>query len=398
MNFGKIPLDAEVLAFWSDVRSFMQEHVTESLLDEERLHGSGFSEEFHLALGEKGWVAPNWPESEGGANLDSIRTHILRLELVRSGAPIVLAVATLLPPVSIRMFGSQWLQDEILPGVASGHIRICLGYTEPDTGSDLAQVRTRAIRDGDDWVVTGQKMFTTGAQHCQYCFLLVRTNPSATHGGLTVLLMPLDLPGIEIQPIDTLGGERTNSVFYDEVRVPDRYRVGDVDAGWTVITGALGAEHGVLPGSNEVSLASGGGSYTNVLDLALSAAVSWAEEPGPDGRRPIDDRLIRDRLASVVVDLEACRLLNGPHGRVLSSERLIADVADLIDLVGSSGSLAHGQEGAIAGGYLEYAHRFAQGTATYGGTVEIHRNIVAERYLGLPRSTPRRISVASDAG
>ena len=390
MDFSQIDLDDDLRAFWTDVRSFMEHHVTESVLLEERRTGSGFCEDLHLAMGNRGWVAPDWPAAEGGAGLDAVRTHILRHELRRSGAPSILAGTTLLPPVSIRMFGTTALQREILPGVAKGIIRICLGYTEPDTGSDLAGVRTRATRDGDDWIVNGQKMFTTGAQHCQFCFLLARSDPTASkHRGLTVLLVPLDLPGIEIRPIGTLGGERTNFVFYDDVRVPDRYRIGEEGAGWMVISGALGAEHHLSDDTNRIPLNSGGGSYTPVLARALDAAVSWAEAPGPNGRRPIDDPTVRERLARVCAHIEACEVATGPHGRVLSSQLLIEDAADLLDLVGPAALLSNGQEGSVAGGYLEYAHRFAQGTAIYGGTVEIHRSMIAERFLGLPRSTPK---------
>lgn len=126
----------------------------------------------------------------------------------------------------------------MLPGVARGTVRICLGYTEPDTGSDLANVKTRSTRDSDEWVLTGQKMFTTDAQHCQYSFLVARTNPDAArHWGLTMFLVPLEVAGVEITAIHTLGGERTNFVFYDNVRIGDHYRLGPVDHGWMVLNG-----------------------------------------------------------------------------------------------------------------------------------------------------------------
>jgi alkylation response protein AidB-like acyl-CoA dehydrogenase len=271
--------------------------------------------------------------------------------------------------------------------VASGEICFCLGYTEPDTGSDLAAVRTKAERDGNEWVINGQKMFTTGAQNCRYAFLVTRTNPEAPkHRGITMFLCPLDRA--VIQEVHTLGGERTNMVFFDDVRIDDRYRLGDVDQGWGVLLGPLSTEHGMGNGSGP-AIEARGGMYGRATIDALRVAIEWAEKPDPDGNRPIDDRTVRRRLAKVALDLEAMSLAPGPIGRIVSSEYLIRSARDLIDLVGPVGLLPNGAPGAIGGGWLEYSHRFAQGTATYGGTTDVHRNIIAERMLGLPRSTPR---------
>ena len=187
-----------------------------------------------------------------------VRAAIVAREYTRSGAPAILAGTTLLPAIAIRNHGSEQLQREVLPGIANGTIRVCLGYTEPDAGSDLAAVRTRAVRDGDEWILNGQKMFTTGAQFCQYSFCLTRTNPDvAKHKGLTVFLVPLDLPGIEIRGIGTVGGERTNFVHYDDVRVPDHFRLGAVDAGWTVVSEPLAQEHGIGRGDDARDRAAG---------------------------------------------------------------------------------------------------------------------------------------------
>ena len=243
MDFGLIDLDEPTRRFCREVREFFEEHVTEAVLEDERRHGGGFSESLHLAMGKRGWVAPRWPLEEGGADLTALQARVVAEELARSGAPYILASTTMLPPIAIRMFGSPELQAEIIPKIADGTARICLGYTEPDCGSDLAAVRTRAVRDGDAWVINGQKMFTTGAQHSQFCFLLARTNSSVpVHKGLTVFLLPMDTPGVEIRPIGTLGGERTNFVYLQDVRIEDRWRLGDVDSGWGVIAAPLAAE------------------------------------------------------------------------------------------------------------------------------------------------------------
>ena len=251
----------------------------------ERQTGGGFDEPLHLAMGERGWVAPTWPASEGGAGLDSLRAAIVAREFTRSGAPPILAGTTLLPASAIRAHGSEQLQREVLPGIANGTIRVCLGYTEPDAGSDLAAVRTRAVRDGDEWIVNGQKMFTTGAQFCQYSFCLTRTNPDvAKHKGLTVFLVPLDLPGIEIRGIGTVGGERTNFVHYDDVRVPDHFRLGAVDAGWTVVSEPLAHEHGL--GRDDELAIEPPGSYVNTTRRLLAAVVDELRGAVDDAGRP----------------------------------------------------------------------------------------------------------------
>ncbi|HQV58982.1 MAG TPA: acyl-CoA dehydrogenase family protein, partial [Ilumatobacteraceae bacterium] len=246
MNFATIDLDADTVAFWAEVRAFFDEHVTDEVLENERLHGGGFDEGLHLAMGQRGWVAPRWAPEDGGAGLDGRKASIISRELGRSGAPTILTTTTLLPPVAIRMFANDEVKAEVLPKVADGTVRVCLGYTEPDCGSDLAAVRTRAERDGDEWLINGTKMFTTGAQFCQYCFLLARTDPELPkHKGLTVFLVPLDLPGIEIRPVETLGGERTNFVYLEDVRVADKYRLGAVNDGWNVVSAPLKHEHGM---------------------------------------------------------------------------------------------------------------------------------------------------------
>jgi alkylation response protein AidB-like acyl-CoA dehydrogenase len=207
-----------------------------------------------------------------------------------------------------------------------------------------------------------------------------------------MFLCPLE--GTEIRPVQTLGGERTNMVYYSGHRIADRYRLGPVDQGWRVIATALDAEHKIGPGDQ--GLESRGGSYGYAAGVALDAAVEWAQTPGPDGEAPISDPLVRARLAEAALEVELATITPGPMGRIVSSESCIRVADDLIDVVGPAGLLAHGEPGAIGDGWLEYAHRYAQGTAIYGGSTEIHRNIVAERILGLPRSTPSSRRVDAD--
>ncbi|BBX00972.1 hypothetical protein BST36_24360 [Mycolicibacterium moriokaense] len=388
MNFGSIELDQDTLAFWREVRGFFAEHVTDELLDEERANGGGFNEALHLAMGERGWVAPQWSTAEGGAGLDPRRAQIIQHEFYGSGAPYILAGTTLLPPIAIRIFGSPEIQAEILPRVADGTVRICLGYTEPDCGSDLAAVRTRAERDGDDWIINGQKMFTTGAQFSQYCFLLTRTDPTVpAHKGLTVFLLPLDTPGVEIRPIDTLGGERTNFVYLQDVRIDDRWRLGEVNQGWSVVAAPLNAEHGIRP-EEETTLV--GGPYLAECERLVAAFIEWAHQQTGSAGTLLDEEAVQEKLGEILLAAELTRSADGPPARILSSELLNRTASQLIALVGPTALLERGAEDAASAGAFEAGFRFAPATAIYGGSTDIARNVIAERFLGLPRSTPRR--------
>jgi alkylation response protein AidB-like acyl-CoA dehydrogenase len=324
-----------------------------------------------------------WPEELGGSGLDAVRTRIVELELERSDAPEVITQTTPLPAIAVRQFADAELKARVLPGIADGSVNICLGYTEPDCGSDLASTRTRAVRDGDDWIVNGQKMFTTGAQFCQYCLCLTRTDPDAPkHRGLTVFLVPLDLPGIEIRPIRTLGGERTNFVHFDDVRVPDHYRLGGVNEGWSVLQAPLAAEHGMNTRSD--LSASPGRINIHKSRWLFEAAVAHLRASGE-----LDDVPTREKLARVAMDIEVAAVAAGPLARVLSAEVFVRAAALLVDLVGPAALLTHGADGSAADGALEELWRFAPGTRIYGGTTDIFRNLIAEQYLKLPRSTPK---------
>jgi alkylation response protein AidB-like acyl-CoA dehydrogenase len=389
VNFSALELDEDTLAFWADARAFFDEHVTEAVHEEERRTGNGLNEDFHRALGERRWVAPRWPVDEGGLGLDNVRARIVEIELERSGVPQVISQTTPLPAIAVRMFGGEELKGDVLPGIADGSVNICLGYTEPDSGSDLAASRTRAVRDGEDWVINGQKMFTTGAQFCHYCLCLTRTDPDAPkHKGLTVFLVPLDLPGVEIRPIHTLGGERTNFVHFDDVRLPDYYRLGPVNQGWSVLQAPLAAEHGM--GQKEHLAPGPGRVYIDTARRLLEAVTTWLREQlDDDGRPRLADPATRDRLARVAMEIEVSVVAPGPMARVYASEALVRAASDMLELMGPAGLVPLGGEGAVGGGVPEAVFRFAPGTRIYGGTTDIFRNLIAEQRLGLPRSTPR---------
>ena len=245
------------------------------------------------------------------------------------------------------------------------------------------------MRDGDEWVINGQKMFTTLAHEASYVLLLARTDPDVPkHKGLTMFLVPLDAPGVEITPVHTLGGERTNVTYYTDVRVPDRLRLGDVDNGWEVANVALAFERG--------------GMGLTESDRMWRQTVEWAATAERDGAPVIDDPLVRDRLARVAIANEVARLLayrvswvvasggvptiEGSMHKLFYAERFQTAVAELTDMLGPEGVLAHGADDAPVDGWVEHQYRHAPVTTIYGGTSEVMRNIIAQRGLGLPRS------------
>jgi alkylation response protein AidB-like acyl-CoA dehydrogenase len=391
MDFSMIDLEPDVESFRREVEQFLDEHLTEEVIARDRRTGNGHYPPFHEALGARGWIMPMWPVAEGGAGLDALRARILALELAwrQSMWVSISRLITTTVALGVRAWANDALRGEVLPGVARGTVLMCLGYTEPDSGSDMAAAKTRAIRDGDDWAIRGQKMFTTGAQNAHYVWLLARTDPDAPKTrGLTMFLVPLTLPGIEITPIETLGGERTNTVYLDDVRVRDHYRVGPVGQGWRVVAGALDAEHR-MGRIEDRGIGDDGdqGTWQGLVHRLTDAGLRWAAAARhPDGRRVIDDPLVRERLAQVALNAEVASLPGGPMSKVATAEALIRNAADLMDLFGPAGILPAGEDGAVCDGDVEFLHRFAQGTAIYGGSVEIFHNMLAERVLGLPRA------------
>ena len=377
-------------AFREEVREFLRENFRPEMV--ERAHDTGTSHnwEFHRALGAQGWIAASWPEEYGGQGRDPMEMTAMRDELRLAGVPTDGLGQTIMIARTIRAVGTDEQKQQFIPPALTGEIIFALGYTEPDSGSDVAAAKTRAVRDGDEWVIDGQKMFTTLAHEATYVFLLTRTDPELPkHKGLTMFLVPLDAPGVEIHPVHTMGGERTNATFYTGVRVPDAYRVGEVNGGWDVMTVALTFERG--------------GFALTEADRVWELTVDWATRTRrADGTRVIDDPLVRERLATMRIDNQVARLLayrcsyvaasgglpgvEGSMHKLWYAEAMTADASELVDMLGAEGVLAHGEADAPVDGWIEHLYRHAAVTTIYGGTSEVQRGIIAERGLGLPRS------------
>ncbi|BBZ24385.1 acyl-CoA dehydrogenase family protein [Mycolicibacter hiberniae] len=379
MDFSQPQLTDEDLAFREEVRAFLATHVTEAVKRRDRETGDNFDEGVHLALGAAGYLEAEWKTEDDGG-FTRVRRRIWELEKRRAHVPWVTWGTTSMVARSVASFGSPELCEEILPGVFSGHIRLCLGYTEPEGGSDVATCKTRAVRDGDNWIINGSKMFTTGAHNCQYVFLITNTDPDARkHKSLTMFLVPLDSPGIEIQGLRTVDGDRTNIVYYSDVRVDDKYRLGEVNGGWTVLREPLNVEHGAVDaaadGLADVSIMM---HQANFMAVAVDKAGEVAGRSGS-----IADRSVAYRLGRAAARVEASLSTPSIFGRVALAQAMRDVSPDLMDLLGSASALPIDTDGAIDGGASEYVFRFAPLVGIYGGTLEVFRNMIAQYVLGL---------------
>jgi len=344
-------------------------------------------------MGADGWLGIGWPKEYGGQGRSALEQFIFWDETYRARAPLhVIAVNTIGP--TIMQFGTEAQKKELLPGILTGRLFFGVGYTEPNAGTDLASLETRAVRDGDHYVIDGQKVFTTHAQDADYIWLAARTDPEAPkHKGISIILVPTSSPGFSATPIYTLGGERTNVTYYEGVRVPVENRVGPEHQGWRLITSQLNHER--------ITLAAPG-----LADRLLDEVWAWAAKtPAPDGGHMIDQGWVQLLLARVYAKLEALKVLNWRSAwsiaagqpnmaeasavKVMGTEFFVECYRALLEVVGAAGTVPAGEPGALFGGLLEHAYRSAT-TLTFGGGVnEVQRDIIAMAGLNLPRAQRR---------
>ncbi|MDG2304267.1 MAG: acyl-CoA dehydrogenase [Candidatus Binatia bacterium] len=390
---GPHPFDFELgeaaESFRTTVRKFFEENLTDELRTHAHFSWDGHHPEFNQKLAAAGLAFPSWPREYGGEERGIYEQMALEEEFYRCGWATHPLGTTRMVGATLMKLGSDELKAEVLPRLARGEAITSLGYTEPGSGSDVAAAQTRAVRDGDSWVINGQKMFTSGANLAQYVLLLTRSDPKAKkHRGLTMFLVPLDTPGIEVQAVHTVSEERTNITYYSDVRVPDRYRIGEVNGGWAVLSYALELEHG--------------GAYPNHHEDLVNAAAQWARTTSRDGRPALEDVRVRERLGLAATHFEASRVLSrrtlwmaaegrpdqgeGPMAKLFQTEILVQDAQDLLDLAAPESLLAAGEPGAAADGEFENTYRFSPAPTIYAGTSEIMRSIIAQLALGLPRS------------
>ncbi|OBG34695.1 acyl-CoA dehydrogenase family protein [Mycobacterium sp. E3198] len=380
MDFSHVELSVTDREFLDETRAFIAKHVTDEVLARQLEFGENFDEHVHLALGEAGYLASDW-KSEAGGGFSPVQRRIFQLEIARAHTPWYHWGTTSVVARLVQQFGAPELAGRVLPGVLSGEIRLCLGYTEPEGGSDVATCKTRAVReaDGSSWIINGSKMFTSNAQNARYVFLLTNTDPQGPkHKNLTMFLVPLDTPGIEIQPIRTLDGDRTNIVYYSDVRVDDLHRIGEVNGGWTVMRAALDSEHGIVDRVDHglqyvAAMAAHGDIMAEVVDTVAALVAD------------VGDESVRYRLGRAVARMEAALSTPGMFGRVAVAQTMRDITGDLMDILGAASALPAGARGAASDGAAEHLYRLALPLGIYGGTLEVFRNMIAQHALGLGR-------------
>ena len=340
-------------------------------------------------IGADGWLGIGWPVEYGGQGRSIFDQYIFFDEARRVEAPVPLVTLNTVGP-TIMDFGSEEQKRRFLPGILGGELHFAIGYTEPGAGTDLASLRTRAVRDGDDYIVNGQKIFTTGAHDADYIWLAARTDPDAPkHKGISIFIVDTATPGFKVTPIETIDDGRTNACYFEDVRVPDSMLVGGENQGWRLITTQLNHER--------IALAVGGR-----LERALDDVLAYARKARTATGRLIDEPWVRIALAEVRVRTDALRLLNwnmlwemsigglrpadASAVKVYGSESYVEGYRKLLEVLGHAGTLKHGSPGAALAGWLELQYRWAYVLTFGGGVNEVQREIIAMSGLGLPRA------------
>ena len=386
-------LSDEEKAFEAELEAFLRENASPDVMDPnpEQLSqtvDSPAKRAFMKKLAERGWLGMSWPKEFGGQERSGIYDFILTEALSRFGAPQPGKGVGIVGKTLIRR-ANEKLKSDFLPQIMRGEIEFAIGYSEPQAGSDAANMQLRATRVEGGWRLDGQKSWTTSAHFADWYWVGARTNPAEKHKGITLFLIPMQHPGLSIRPIWTIGDERTNEVFFDDVFVPDEYVVGQLNAGFTYIAEALDLERfAMMP--------------VGPLEEKVKALVAWARSATRDGEPVKNDPVLRSRLARAVTELEVARMLQrrvisaALKGRVPTLEaseyklymnecgKRVANLA--LDLMGSEGTLRAGEDGAPLGGRFERSYRYTVVDTIGGGTSEIQKNIIARRGLGLPRT------------
>ena len=343
-------------------------------------------------MGEDGWLGIGWPKEWGGQGRTPLEQFIFFDESMRSGAPVPMLTTNTVGP-TIMNFGTDAQKEFFLPKIIKGEIHFCIGYTEPGAGTDLAALQTKAVRDGDEYVINGQKIFTSLASDADYCWLAVRTNAEVKkHKGISMIIVPMDTPGVEVVPMSLIGEHDINQTYFTDVRVPAENLVGGENNGWTLITNQLNHER--------VTLCSSG-----MIENSITEIRRWAQETKlPDGRRVVDQEWVQLNLARVYAKLEFLRLINWKVAwgataghpldvadastiKVYGTEFYLEAFRLLMEIVGQHAYLRRESPGSILKSRLEQMYRSLIILTFGGGTNEVQRDLIGMFGLGLPRAT-----------
>ncbi len=386
--------DPAVKAFRQEVRQWLADNWTgERLAAHNRLpfKDRGRDPEFSRMLGKKGWIGLGWPKEAGGGARSPAEQLAFIEEMQYAEAPTAYhnVGETIVGPGLIQ-HGTPEQKAEYLPAFLAGERSFALHYSEPEAGSDLASLRTSAKRDGDDWIINGQKLWSTGGDKAEYSWLAVRTDPDAKpkHAGISVFLMKLDTPGITIRPSFAMYGKTFSATFYDDVRIRARNMVGQVNDGWKVITSALAAERVMI------------GTMVAALQRVFDELTEYVKTAEVGGKRLRNDPVIRDRIGGLAAEIEIARQFTLRNARLVEQGRPLPYEAAMskvfagelqerlgeaaMDIIGSGGLLSEDAASAPLG-HIEQVLRHSIMGVVGGGTAEMQRNAIAIRGLRLPR-------------
>jgi len=406
MDFGFTP---EQEALRREVRAFIAEHMTPEVIAEMEGHSEGFGvsrstgraplvNELFRKIAERGWLGISYPKEYGGQDGDRISQYVVEEEFARvniavglagSGAPAILAA------------GTEEQKRHFIPRLISGEYSFALGFTEPQAGADLASLQCRAVRDGDEYVINGQKMYTSAAHTATHIYLMARTNPDVPrHQGISIFLIPMDTPGITVRPLWTIqndppapigttyGTSRSNETFFDDVRVPKSTLLGAENQGWGV-------------GSMGLNLDRVGAARYLISVRRDEDIVNWAKTNRFSGYSPADDPAIRDKIAELWIEAQVCRLMTlrsmsivehggnftyeGSAEKVWAPEHGVRTSEAITQMLGPYGQLLNGSPRAIEKGIFAHNLMGAFQSGINHGSVQVMRDQVARRGLGLPR-------------
>ena len=389
-----LALEPEQLALREELREYFSALVT----PEVRAGLSAATGEFGEAgvykdvirrLGSDGWLGIGWPAEYGGQARSMVDQLIFTDVAADFGVPIPYLTLNTVGPTIMR-YGTQEQKEYFLPRILAGELHFSIGYSEPGSGTDLASLRTRAVREGDEFVINGQKMWTSLIQYADWLWLACRTDPDLPrHKGLSMILVPADSPGFSYTPVHTVAGVGTSATYYEDVRVPVGNLVGELNGGWSLMTNQLNHERVALTSSAP-------------LVQSLAQVRRWAQETkNPDGQRVLDTEWVQIALGRAHARIEMLTLLNwklasdadqgidlspaeASATKIYGSELATEVYRSLMEVVGPQAGLAAGSEGAVLAGRLERYHRSALVMTFGGGTNEIQRDIIGYVGLGLP--------------
>ena len=383
-------LTAEQRALREELRAYFSKLITPPLKEALRVHAA--TKEYKdviRQIGKDGYLAVGWPVEHGGRGYGAIEQMIFVQEALRAGAPIPFVTLSTLGP-TLMLHGSEMQKKKLLPGIASGELHFAIGYTEANSGTDLASLKTRATLEGERFKVNGSKIYTSHAEGADYIWLAARTDADAPqHKGISILLVDTKAKGFSLTPMDTVAGMHTNVTYYDDVEVPLDMLVGELNGGWKLITSQLNYER--------IGIAARGVHGEELYRRTLL----WARETH-HGRRPIDEPMVQRLLASVYSRLETLRIFNyrlawnmssaqpdpafACAAKVVGVETLVAICRDLLQVLGLGGLARHGSDAALIAGDVEAQYRRCQLNTFGGGSGEVMREMVAVRGLNMPRT------------